>query len=147
MYDAISSVAVIIAGFVLYFTGLTWIDLAVSIIIVIMMIWSSADIIKESLRIFLQGTPLEIDADDVHRNIQAVTGVGSIHGLHIWSISSTEIFLSCHICTGQFKNKINSDQIIKKVNSMLQEKYGITHTTIQVENEAICSIKPGSCCR
>jgi cobalt-zinc-cadmium efflux system protein len=147
LYDAVSSVAVIIAGVVLYYTQLLWIDLAVSLIIVFMMIWSSADIVKESFRIFLQGTPHGIDSDEVYGSIQAITGVGSVHGLHIWSISSSEIFLSCHVCIDQNLGKIDTDQIIKQVNSMLESEYGISHTTIQVENVAICSIKSGSCCR
>jgi cobalt-zinc-cadmium efflux system protein len=147
MYDAISSVAVIAAGIVLYFTTIVWIDLAVSIVIVLMMIWSSYDIIKESFRIFLQGTPLEIDADEVNKSIQSITGVGSLHGLHIWSISSAEIFLSCHICVDQSLENIDTDQLIKKVNAMLEKIYGITHTTVQIENYAICSINSGKCCR
>ncbi|MFH0975585.1 MAG: cation diffusion facilitator family transporter [Spirochaetota bacterium] len=147
LYDAISSVAVIIAGAVLYYTQLVWIDLAVSIIIVFMMIWSSTDIVKESFRIFLQGTPHGIDPDEVYGSIQAITGVGSVHGLHIWSISSSEVFLSCHVCIDQNIANINTDEIIKKVNSMLESEYGINHTTIQVENIAICSVKSGYCCR
>ncbi len=147
LYDAVSSVAVIIAGIILYFTGILWIDLAVSLTIVIMMIWSSSDIIKESLRIFLQGTPSEIDADEVRKSIQSVTGVGSLHGLHIWSINSSEIFLSCHVCIDQSLGNIDNDQLIKKVNAMLEEKFGIAHTTIQIENNAICSVNSGRCCR
>lgn len=147
LYDAVSSVAVIIAGIVLYFFQLAWVDLAASIIIVVMIIWSSMDIIKESFRIFLQGTPLKIDADEVNESIRNIKGVGSIHGLHIWSISSSEIFLSCHVCVDRSLGNINSDNIIKSVNSMLETNYGITHTTIQIENFEICSNEPGSCCR
>lgn len=147
LYDAVSSVAVIIAGIVLFFFQLAWIDLAASIVIVVMIIWSSMDIIKESFRIFLQGTPLKIDADEVNDSIRNVKGVGSVHGLHIWSISSSEIFLSCHVCVDRSLGNINSDNIIKSVNSMLEEKYGITHTTLQIENFEICSNEPGSCCR
>ena len=147
LYDAVSSVAVIIAGIALYFFQLAWIDLAASIVIVVMIIWSSMDIIKESFRIFLQGTPLKIDADEVNESIRNVKGVGSVHGLHIWSISSSEIFLSCHVCVDRSLGNINSDNIIKSVNSMLDTNYGITHTTIQIENFEICSNEPGSCCR
>lgn len=147
LYDAVSSVAVIIAGIFLFFFQLAWIDLAASIVIVVMIIWSSMDIIKESFRIFLQGTPLKIDADEVNDSIRNVKGVGSVHGLHIWSISSSEIFLSCHVCVDRSLGNINSDNIIKSVNSMLEEKYGITHTTLQIENFEICSNEPGSCCR
>lgn len=158
LYDTVSSIAVIAAGLIMYFTNIIWIDLIISIIIVLMIFWSSTDIIKESLRIFLQGTPAEIDSDEVYRNIAKIKGVGNIHGLHIWSISSSEIFLSCHIrtdiniCTDigiSSDNRIqkDTDQIIKDVNSMLEEKYGITHTTIQVENFDVCSNEPGTCCR
>jgi len=147
LYDAISSVAVIVAGIVLYFTEIFWIDLAVSIVIVLMMIWSSYDIIRESFRIFLQGTPPGIDADEVSKSIQSITGVGSLHGLHIWSINSSEIFLSCHVCVDRSLDNVDTDTLIKKVNAMLEEKFVITHTTIQIENYAICSINSGKCCR
>lgn len=147
LYDALSSVAVIAAGIILYFTGITWADLAASLIIVFMMVWSSAEIIKESFRIFLQGTPPEIDADEVYKNILATAGVGSLHGLHIWSVSSSEVFLSCHVCVDQSLDITNTDKIIKRVNSMLEKKYGITHTTIQIENDEICDLKSGRCCR
>ncbi len=146
-YDAISSIAVIITGIILYFFQIAWIDLAMSIMIVGMIVWSSKDIIKKSFRILLQGTPLGIDADEVNGSIQNVTGVGSVHGLHIWSINSSEVFLSCHICIDQSLENIDTDNVIKQVNSMLENEYGITHTTIQTENEAICSNKPGDCCR
>ncbi|MBN2401637.1 MAG: cation transporter [Spirochaetes bacterium] len=147
LYDALSSVAVIAAGIILYFTGITWADLAASLIIVFMMVWSSAGIIKESFRIFLQGTPPDIDADEVYKNILATAGVGSLHGLHIWSVSSSEVFLSCHVCVDQSLDITNTDKIIKRVNSMLENKYGITHTTIQIENDEICDMKSGRCCR
>jgi cobalt-zinc-cadmium efflux system protein len=147
LYDAISSVAVIIAGVIMYFFRFAWIDLVISVMIVIMIIWSSKDILIKSFRIFLQGTPFGIDADEVRGHIQNIAGVGSVHGLHIWSINSSEVFLSCHICVDQSIENLDTDNVIKQVNSMLESKYKITHTTIQTENEAICSNKPGECCR
>ncbi len=147
LYDTISSVAVLASGIILYFIRIYWIDTLISIIIVIMIVWSSTQIIKESMRIFLQGTPLEIDSDDVYNSIKKVKGVGSVHGLHIWSVSSSEIFLSCHICVDQQDMDIDTDSIIKNVNAMLEEKYGIAHTTIQTENNNICSNDPEKCCR
>jgi cobalt-zinc-cadmium efflux system protein len=147
LYDAISSIAVIITGIVLLFSNLIILDLIVSIIIVLMIVWSSLDVFKESLRIFLQGTPKDIDADEVFRAILAVDGVRTVHGLHIWSVSSTEIFLSCHICIDGNPENIDTDTIIRDVNSMLEHEYGISHTTLQIENTELCTIKDGLCCR
>ncbi|MBN2039950.1 MAG: cation transporter [Spirochaetes bacterium] len=147
LYDAISSAAVIIAGIIMYFTNIVWIDLVISLVIVLMIVWSSSEIIRESLRIFMQGTPAGIDSDEVYKNIERINGVQNIHGLHIWSINSSEIFLSCHILTDETEDGTDSDRIIKNVNSMLEKKYGISHTTIQIENKIICSNEEGRCCR
>lgn len=147
LYDTISSFAVILAGILLYLTEILWIDLVISLIIVIMIVWSSKSIIRESLRIILQGTPEHIDADEVSNSIISVKDVGDIHGLHIWSISSSEVFLSCHICVEEDRENVDTDEIIRNVNSMLEEKFNINHTTIQVENCTICTLESGICCR
>ncbi len=67
--------------------------------IAVMIVWSSMDIVRESLRIFMQGAPAGIDTDAVYQGLMALPGVGGVHGLHIWSISSSEVFLSCHLRT------------------------------------------------
>jgi cobalt-zinc-cadmium efflux system protein len=146
LYDAVSSSAVICAGIVLYYTGWRVIDLAVSVLIVIMIAGSSIAIIRESMRIFLQGTPAHINTNEVYDDISRVKNVGSVHGLHIWSINSSEVFLSCHICVSDEEVETDTDAIIREVNSMLENKYGIRHTTLQVENMKLCSIA-GECCR
>jgi cobalt-zinc-cadmium efflux system protein len=147
MYDAISSVGVIAAGVIIYYTELYWIDLFFSLIIVVMIVWSSKDIIIESLHIFMQGAPVHIDSDEIYRSIVDLKNVGDVHGLHIWSINSTEVFLSCHILTDQNVEKVNTDELIRSVNRMLEDKYGIEHTTLQVETEGMCNLKEGICRR
>jgi cobalt-zinc-cadmium efflux system protein len=146
-YDALSSLFVIAAGVLLIFTDLYLLDLVISLFIVIMILWSSMDIIRESLRIFLQGTPRGISPDEVRKSILAVNEVGDIHGLHIWSISSTEVFLSCHICVEGPPESVDTDLIIRSVNALLEEKFGIRHTTLQVENTMLCGTGTGVCCR
>ncbi len=146
LYDTISSVAVIGAAIVLYFTGMVLVDLIISIVIVFMIAGSSFSIIRDSMRIFLQGTPAHIDADKVFRDIEMVAGVSSVHGLHIWSINSTEVFLSCHICASGPAGGSNTDEVIRNVNIMLEQNYGIRHTTLQIETTRICS-DSGTCCR
>lgn len=145
LYDAVSSAAVIAVGIVLYFVDWLWVDVAVSIVIVVMIFWSSISVIMESLRIFLQGVPDSIDANEVYNSMLAIKNIGDIHGLHIWSINSSEVFLSCHICIDENLTPINTDDIIRDTNQMLKEKFGINHTTLQVENTNICSTD-GVCC-
>ncbi len=145
LYDTISSLAVIGAGIIIYFTHLLWIDLIISFIIAIMIVISSMNIIRASMRIFLQGTPSHINLDDVYSSIKSIDNVESVHGLHIWSVSSNEVFLSCHvnISNGEIKS---TDEIIVKINGILKADYDISHTTIQVEHEKICNDKSGNCC-
>lgn len=146
LYDTISSIAVIVAGITLLLTGLPVIDLAISVLIVAMMAASSLSIIRDSVRIFLQGAPASINPDEVYADISQVKNVQSVHGLHIWSINSAETFLSCHIIAAETHGGCDTDSIIKSVNAMLEERYGINHTTIQIENSRICS-ETGACCR
>ncbi len=147
LYDAVSSVAVIAAGVIIYFTGLVWLDLAVSLVIVLMIVWSTAGVVSQALKIFLQGTPSHIDSDEVYQDILDVSGVGDLHGLHIWSISSREVFLSCHITIPVVTEEVDTDAVIYRVNRMLDERYGITHTTLQVERDMLCDPDGRDCCR
>ncbi len=147
LYDSLSSVGVVAAALILKFTGQYWIDLAVSVIIVVMLFISAADIIKESLRIFLQGTPPAIDPEKVSRKIMSVGGVGSVHGLHIWSVSSNEVFLSAHVCLSEEGAAGDTDSVIRSINSVLADNFSISHTTLQIERSPLCSLSDGECCR
>lgn len=147
LYDSLSSVAVIAAGVVLLVTGNVLIDLVMTGIIAVMIFWSSLGIVRESARIFLQGTPGHIDTDDIYEHLRGVPGVTGVHGLHVWSISSTEVFLSCHICLAAGEDAPASDTVIKTINAMLEEHFDIRHTTIQVEQSMLCDSTSGECCR
>lgn len=137
LYDTISSVAVVATGIVLWLTGIVVLDLAVSVLIVVMIFFSSLDIIREAVRIFMQGAPKGIDPQEVQKVLRELPGVGSVHGLHIWSVNSTEVFLSCHVCLDP-EAAMDSDKIIHDVNHFLEKEYHITHTTIQVERDLLC---------
>lgn len=148
LYDAVSSVGVIIVGFVLLINS-SWVilDVVVSVAIALMIVASSLDIIKHSLRIFLQGVPTHLDFDEVYNALLDIPTVDSVHGLHIWSVDSNEVFLSCHVCIHQGDSSLNTDSIIRAINTMLEEKFGITHTTLQIEHTNLCTLKGGDCCR
>ena len=144
-FDALSSVAVIAAAIMIYFTSNYWIDIVISFFIAVMIIWSSFGILRESLRIFLQGVPGHIDSAEVYNYILGIEGVVSLHGLHIWSINSKEVFLSCHIClTGDSAGL--SDKIIMEINLMLNTRFNIEHSAIQAELSDFCETYSGDCC-
>ena len=136
-YDAISSIAVIISAILIYFTNLVIFDIVASATIALLIFWSGFKIIKRAIHIFMQGVPENIDFEGVYKTICNIQGVKSVHDLHIWSISSEEIFLSCHVCIEN--DKTDNDKIIKEINSILKKYYNIYHTAIQIEEENMCN--------
>lgn len=145
VYDALSSVFVIIAAIAISLTHLVIIDVAISVVIALMMLWSGLGVLKQALHIFMQGVPEGIDFQSVHDDIVSMSGVGSIHDLHIWAVNSEDIFLSCHACLKEKQGGEKINEIIQRVNAVLKEKYGITHSAIQFEYAGICK-KGDVCC-
>jgi len=139
-YDAISSVAVITSGIIIYLSGWLIVDLIVSLLIAGMVLWSGLGIIKRTIHIFMQGVPEHIEFNKILKDILGVSGVKSVHGLHIWSINSNEVFLSCHVCTAKNSSQGDTDGIIQEINEMLHQKHHIQHTAIQIENRNLCEM-------
>jgi len=139
-YDAISSVAVIISGLLIYLTGWVIADLAVSLLIAGMVLWSGLGVIKKTIHIFMQGVPEHLAFDKILQDILKVPGVSSVHGLHIWSIDSSDVFLSCHICMDGSDEKKDTDKIIQNINDVLLKNHSIHHTVIQAENQNLCEM-------
>jgi cobalt-zinc-cadmium efflux system protein len=139
-YDALSSVAVIGSGFLIYLTGWVVLDLVISLLIAGMVLWSGLGVIKKAVHILMQGVPEGIEFDKILQDILSVPGVKSVHGLHIWSIDSADVFLSCHVCMEEVDGRRDTDKIIRDVNTMLGKNHRIHHTVIQAENENLCGI-------
>ena len=139
-YDALSSVAVIGSGLFIYLTGWVILDLAVSLLIAGMVLWSGLGVIKKTIHIFMQGVPEDLEFDKILEDILKVSGVKSVHGLHIWSIDSSDVFLSCHICMDESDGKKDTDRIIQNINEVLLKNHRIHHTVIQAENQNLCEM-------
>jgi cobalt-zinc-cadmium efflux system protein len=139
-YDAISSVAVIGSGLIIFLTDWFIVDLAVSLLIAGMVLWSGLGVIKRTIHIFMQGVPEGLEFDKILEDILKVPGVSSVHGLHIWSIDSSDVFLSCHVCMAESDEKTDTDGVIQKTNEVLQQKHGIHHTVIQAESRDLCGM-------
>jgi len=143
LYDAVSSVAVIIGAIIIYFTGMYILDLIISLFIALLIFWSGWKIILESLHILMQGVPNAVVFNNVCKEIIKLEPVESLHDLHIWALNSTHYFLSCHIILNKKQKDIESnDQIITDINCLLKDKFNINHTSIQIENNALCDNEP-----
>lgn len=132
VYDAVSSVAVIVGGIVMFTTGWSIIDPILSLIIAGLLIWSSLDVFRQGGRILLEVAPEGIDFDAVLTALESHPQVLNAHHLHIWSLSSTEIALSSHVrvSPGDIQEV---DRIIKGLNEILEQRFGVSHSALQVE--------------
>lgn len=139
--DTISTAAVILGGWAIQMTGKYWIDSALSAGIAVMILWSSFGIIRETLNILLEGTPRGLDLAAIAEEMRASPGVLDVHDLHVWSIGSEVHALSCHIQIADIPPSA-SEAILRDVNSRLQQRFHIHHTTIQFEN-IVCDVAHG----
>jgi cobalt-zinc-cadmium efflux system protein len=129
--DALSSVGVIIGGMIMLFTGWVIIDPIISVLICIFLFVGSWRVLRSSIHILFEGTPEGISLSEVVHAIAEVDGVRNVHDLHIWSICSGYPALSVHICV-DFDG--TTDKRMSAIKNILQERFGIEHTTIQVES-------------
>jgi cobalt-zinc-cadmium efflux system protein len=133
--DTLSTAAVIVGGWVILWTGQTWIDPVLSIAIGFLILWSSWGIIRETMNILLEGIPHGMSVEKIVEGISAVSGVNDVHDVHVWSIGSDTHALSCHISIEDIPPSA-SEAILRNVKQVLAAKFHIHHTTIQFENVA-----------
>jgi cobalt-zinc-cadmium efflux system protein len=131
--DALGSVGIIIGAVAIRYTGIQEIDPILSILIALLIVWTAWDIIKESLNILLEGLPRGIELRNVQESISGVDGVLDVHDLHVWSLGSSMHALSCHVVISDVQLSA-SDQILRSINEVLHDRFGIHHSTLQMEH-------------
>ncbi|MGB8882287.1 MAG: cation diffusion facilitator family transporter [Azonexus sp.] len=140
MGDALGSVAAIVAGGVIYFTGWTPIDPLLSLLIGGLILSSSVRLLKEALHGTLDGVPAHIDLDDLGRRLAGVPGVREVHDLHVWPIGAERLALSAHV---RLENLAGWPQILDEL-SEIAEHQGIEHVTFQPESIRSIQAEPVS---
>jgi cobalt-zinc-cadmium efflux system protein len=128
--DAALSLGVVIAGLVVMYTGWTWLDPAVSLVIVVIIVAGTWSLLKESLQMVLAGVPASVDATQVTAFLAAQTGVTEVHDVHIWAMSTTETALTAHLV---MPDGYPGDEAIDHIVEHLREDFAIHHSTLQVE--------------
>ncbi|HEX7032446.1 MAG TPA: cation diffusion facilitator family transporter [Nitrososphaera sp.] len=140
IYDTISSVAVIVTGFIALYTGITIVDPLVAFLIAGLVSRSAYGIVRTSTHILLEGAPRELDIRQVITAVKQLDGVVDVHDLHVWTISTGMNALSGHVVVRD-QMLSQSSKLINEINAVLAERYNITHTTIQLESEQEVSFK------
>ena len=133
MVDGLVSVAVVISGAVIYFTNWSLIDPLLSLLIVVAIGLSSWGLLRNSFDLAVDAVPPHIDLAGVRQYLLAQDRVSTIHDLHIWAISTTQVALSAHIV----RDKVEiDDDFLEQLTTELKQQFQIDHSTIQIENGA-----------
>ena len=140
VYNTISSVAVIITGFIALSTGITIVDPLVAFLIAGLVARSAYSIVRNSTRILLESAPSQLDMREILVTLKQLDGVVDVHDLHVWTISTGMDALSGHVVVRD-QMLSESSKLLSEINKVLTERYNITHTTIQMEHEREISFK------
>jgi cobalt-zinc-cadmium efflux system protein len=128
--DAALSLGVVVAGLVVMYTGWSWLDPAVSLVIVVIIVAGTWSLMKESVQMALAGVPASVDAGKVNAFLAAQPGVAGLHDVHIWAMSTTETALTAHlVMPGGYPGDAAVDAIV----AHLRDDFSIHHCTLQVE--------------
>lgn len=134
--DAGVSAAVVLAGMAIWFTGLAWIDPAISLAIVALILWSAWGLLRESLDLALDAAPRGVDVAAVRAHLRSWPGVTAVHDLHVWAMSANAAALTAHIV----RPEGSDDAFLVSLRESIKARFGIGHVTLQVERE-----KPDGC--
>ena len=134
MADAAVSLGVVISGVLIYFFQLYWLDLVMSLVIVLVIFYSTWNLFKDSLSLTLDGVPKGIQLDDVISEIKEVEGVLDVHHLHVWAISTSQNAMTAHILIPQNTGMEQQNLIKNKIKHEL-EHVNIHHATLEFETE------------
>ncbi len=133
--DTLSSVGVIIAGVIIYFTGWYIADPILAVVIGLIILWGAVRIVKESVDILLESVPPHVEITRVIDAVKRVPGVADMHEVHVWTITSGIYALSAHLDIAD-QTISQSCDILTQVNEVLSNDFNITHTTLQLECES-----------
>ena len=127
--DTLVSFGVVVAGVIIAFTGLVWVDSLVSFLIISVILYNVYHLLKDSLNLALDAVPENINIKDVQKYFLSIKEVSSVHDLHIWALGTTDTALTVHLST----NQQTDITFITTIQHQLNEKFNIKHATIQVE--------------
>ncbi len=137
--DALVSLGVVVAGFIMALTQIQWIDSLVSFAIIGVILYSSYNLLIDSVNLALDAVPENIKIEDVRKFLETLPEVTGVHDLHIWALSTTDAALTVHLSTSEQTDV----SFITLIQHKLHKRFCIEHATIQVEYGGIeeCGIE------
>ena len=133
--DAFGSMGAILAGVAILVGGYKIADPLISIFVAVLILWSSWVLIRDAVDILLEGTPAHINIVSLREQLGRADGVGSVHDLHVWTLTSGVLAMSCHVVAQN--NNFNRTELLSRVSSIARERFRIDHTTIQIEEASV----------
>jgi cobalt-zinc-cadmium efflux system protein len=139
--DALVAAGVVVTGFVIMATGWLWLDPVVSLVINAVVVWATWGLLRDALGMSMAAAPSDIDPAKVRSFLAGRPGVESVHDLHIWPLSTTEIALTCHL---MMPGGHPGDAFLRQLAEDLAKRFRIAHTTTQIEidPDAACALAP-----
>jgi len=135
MTDALGSVQAILAAGLIWAYGWNWVDPLASVLIGLLVIYSSWSLIRQSVAVLMENAPGHINIDHVRSSLLELPQVMNVHDLHIWTITSGFVAMSAHVtCPGDQDH----DALLRSAGAMLADRFGIRHTTIQIDRDPSC---------
>jgi cobalt-zinc-cadmium efflux system protein len=129
--DLLGSVGVIVAALLIVLTGYRVADPIVSVFIGVLVLFSSWKLLRDSVNILLESSPPGIDAEEIGQKMASADGVEEVHDLHVWTVTSGFPALTAHVLVGK---EDDCHQKRRELEEMLDEEFGIDHTTLQVDH-------------
>ncbi|KPP91247.1 cation diffusion facilitator family transporter [Erythrobacter sp. HL-111] len=130
--DALVSLGVVVAGLAIWWSGIALIDPLASLAILAVIAWATWGLARDSVKLGLNAAPAGIDVEEVRRHLGALDGVTAVHDLHVWPMSTTETALTAHLVMPRGEG---SDAFLRDAARSLRARFGIGHSTIQVERD------------
>ncbi len=138
--DAVVSLGVVIAGFLIVRTGLHWIDPVTSLVIVAVIVVTTWGLLRDSFNLALHAVPPEINFAKVREYLAGLPGVCEVHDLHIWGMSTTETALTAHLIR---TDPAGDEALLRDAAHELHERFNIAHPTLQLETPTLnCKLAP-----
>lgn len=128
--DLLGSIAALIAGAVIYFTGWLPVDPILSLVVAGLILFSTLSLLREALHVLMEGVPPNLQMESVGQQMAGIEGVRSVHDLHIWTLASGRIALSAHL---EVHDLNVWPKILEATQIMLHRQFDIDHVTLQPE--------------
>jgi cobalt-zinc-cadmium efflux system protein len=130
--DAAVSAGVLVSGVLIWFTGFTWLDPAVSLLIVAVILASTWGLLRDSVHLSLDGVPAGVNTSAVLSYLAGQRGVTDVHDLHIWALSTTSVALTAHLVV---PDREAEDALLGSLSPNLKRRFHIDHATLQIERD------------